>query len=438
MRTMSRVILAVGAMVVLAAGGASAQERLSRLTLEEAVSLATRENATLRAKQFEYQAVGSNEITAGLRPNPTASFLAEQFNSSDGQRQYTFSIGQPIELGDKRGRRLESARAATRVTGHELDDVKRQVTFQVKKSFNDALVAREAAALAGENLKTLDELERVQRFRAEKGDISELELLRIQVQRFAFERDAADARQALAVYAQALPARHLYVASTHQLLGEAGRRLGSFGIHDVLGFLAVEQWLFLFGDDCAQVEADPVAQLDRPFDGCPLGVRVAQPLNDGVNLLVFDLGFLGRHLQAVFVVAQLDFRRQADHCFQTQRIEFDRFHARTCVRFDFLLRDRLGNHLWHESIERLFDDALLADHALDHRARGFPAPEPGHVDSTGQATKRIVNGAVKTLLLDFDGQRNLARRQLGGGDLHSGAPSSDWRTFGQTSLLREF
>jgi cobalt-zinc-cadmium efflux system outer membrane protein len=226
MRTMSRVILAVGAMLVLAAGGATAQERLSRLTLEEAVSLATRENATLRAKQFEYQAVGANEITAGLRPNPTASFLAEQFNSSDGQRQYTFSIGQPIELGDKRGRRLESARAATRVTGHELDDVKRQVTFQVKKSFNDALVAREAAALAGENLKTLDELERVQRFRAEKGDISELELLRIQVQRFAFERDAADARQALraaliALRAVAGPDR---IAEDYDIVGDLGYR----------------------------------------------------------------------------------------------------------------------------------------------------------------------------------------------------------------------
>ena len=97
---MSRLILAVGAMVVLAAGGASAEERLSRLTLEEAVSLATRENATLRAKQFEYQAVGANEITAGLRPNPTANYLAEQFGGgSASQVQHTFSIGQPIELG---------------------------------------------------------------------------------------------------------------------------------------------------------------------------------------------------------------------------------------------------------------------------------------------------------------------------------------------------
>ncbi len=177
----------------------AAQAPLGRLSLEEAVSLAASGNPTIRAKEFERQAVTANEITAGLRPNPTASFLAEQFAGATdaSQTQYTFSIGQPIELGGKRQRRLDSARAATRVTGHELADVRRQIVFQVKKAFTDALTGRDGLALAQENLKELDELERIQRFRAERGDISELELLRIQVQRFAFERDAADARQAL-------------------------------------------------------------------------------------------------------------------------------------------------------------------------------------------------------------------------------------------------
>ena len=179
--------------------GTDAQERITRLSLNDAVNVAARENPTVRAKEFERQAVSANEITAGLRPNPTANFLAEQFGgaSDASQTQYTLSIGQPLELGGKRQRRVESARAATRVSGYELEDVRRQVTFQVKKSFGDSLVARETLALADENLKTLDDLERIQRFRAERGDISELELLRIQVQRFAFERDAADARQAL-------------------------------------------------------------------------------------------------------------------------------------------------------------------------------------------------------------------------------------------------
>jgi len=196
---MSRVIiLGLSITLSLAVETASAQERINRVTLDEAVKLATRENPTLRAKEFERQSVAANEITAGLRPNPQTSFLAEQFGGgSASQTQYTVSIGQPIELGRKRQRRLDSARAATRVTGYELADLQRQTVFQVKKAFTDILVGRETLGLAEENLKTLDELERIQRFRAEKGDISELELLRIQVQRFAFERDAADARHAV-------------------------------------------------------------------------------------------------------------------------------------------------------------------------------------------------------------------------------------------------
>ena len=83
------------------------------------------------------------------------------------------------------------------MTGYELEDVRRQILYLVKKAFTDGQTARDSLALAEQNLLSLDEVERIQRSRAEKGDISELELLRIQVQRFAFERDAVDARQAL-------------------------------------------------------------------------------------------------------------------------------------------------------------------------------------------------------------------------------------------------
>ena len=197
---MFRIVIAVCCLALLGAGAAvHAQERLSSLTLEQALRLASETNPNVRAKEFELKAVGAGEITAGLRPNPTANFLAEQFGgaSSASQTQYTINIGQPIELGGKRQRRIDSATAQTKVTAHELADLRRQIDFQVKKTFTDILVAKDALALSEQNLSALDELEKIQRLRAEKGDLSGLELLRIQVQRFAFERDAADARQAL-------------------------------------------------------------------------------------------------------------------------------------------------------------------------------------------------------------------------------------------------
>ena len=216
--------------------GAQAQERLTRLSLDEAVNLAARQNPTLRAKEFERQAVSANEITAGLRPNPTLDLGAQQFAPGGPKAggdvldltQYTVSVSQTIELGGKRERRLGSARAATRVTGYELEDVRRQLLYLVKKSFTDGQTARDSLALADQNLASLDDVERIQRVRAEKGDISELELLRIQVQRFAFERDAADARQALRAAKIALRSAMGgdRVAEDFEIVGEL--RIGEF------------------------------------------------------------------------------------------------------------------------------------------------------------------------------------------------------------------
>jgi len=67
--------------LVGAAAPVAAQAPVASLTLDEAVSLARTANPTVRAKEFEVQAVGANEITAALRPNPTANFLAEQFEA---------------------------------------------------------------------------------------------------------------------------------------------------------------------------------------------------------------------------------------------------------------------------------------------------------------------------------------------------------------------
>ena len=206
-----------------------AQPPVTRLTLDEAIAIATQENPTLRAKEQELRAAQANEITAGLRPNPTASYSAEQLGAGSGnaaEPQHTVAISQLIETGGKRQRRIDSARASSRVTSFELADVRRQVVYQVRKAFTDIQVGQAALALAAQNLQTLDDVERIQRFRAERGDISELELLRIQVQRFAFERDAADARQVVQTARVALrgvlgPAR---VAENVEIVGELGFR----------------------------------------------------------------------------------------------------------------------------------------------------------------------------------------------------------------------
>src|SRR5262249_5417594 len=139
---------------------------------------------------------GANDTTAAPGPNRVASYAAEKLGNRKVAPQHTVTLGQPIELGGKRQRRLDSARATSQVTAAELDDLRRQVEAQVKKAYTDLLVASEILNLTADSLKSLDEVEQLQRLRAEKGDISKLELTRLQLQRFAFERDLVDVRQA--------------------------------------------------------------------------------------------------------------------------------------------------------------------------------------------------------------------------------------------------
>ena len=94
----------------------------------------------------------------------------------------------------------------------------------------------------------------------------------------------ADARQALAVYAQALPPQHLYVASTHQVLGEVLLRRGSLMAAESEFRIAVDMTVGLAGADSwrtARSEASlawTLIQRDKASEGEPLLVAARSKL----------------------------------------------------------------------------------------------------------------------------------------------------------------
>jgi cobalt-zinc-cadmium efflux system outer membrane protein len=165
---------------------------LMRLSLAAALELAARDNPTLRAKGYELSATRANETTAATSPNPSFSYGRGGFNTP--RISDSVSIGTTVELGDKRERRIDSARAATRQTSYELADVQRQVMFQVKAAYTGVLQAKAVLQFTQSNLGALDEVTRLQQARFQRGDISGLELNRIRSDRFQSETDAADAQ----------------------------------------------------------------------------------------------------------------------------------------------------------------------------------------------------------------------------------------------------
>lgn len=177
------------------AGTAWAQAPLRQLSLDDAIRL-TAENQSLRARNFDLKAKQAAEITAGLRPNPQFSYSPSTLTPLRSVDN-TLSVAQTFETMGKRDLRVQSARADTRISGFQVQDFERQLAFQVKSTFVSALVAKTSLEFAQDNLKSLDEVERLQRLRFQKGDLSGLDLVRLEGQRYDFERDAADARNSL-------------------------------------------------------------------------------------------------------------------------------------------------------------------------------------------------------------------------------------------------
>jgi len=161
---------------------------IRNLTAEQAVELALERNPTLRAQSLSIVSGKANEVTAGLRPNPVFSNEAQD---------YTAAVTQLFERGDKRQRRIDSAKLSTDIATSDFTDVRRGLVFSVRKTFMDALLAKSNLELAQDNLKNFHEVEAINRIRFEKGDISGADLLKIELQKLQFQNDVADATLAL-------------------------------------------------------------------------------------------------------------------------------------------------------------------------------------------------------------------------------------------------
>src|SRR6266542_2600925 len=120
-------------------------------------------NPNLLAAGTAIQESRASEVTAGLRPNPTLSLVADEFRifhpnplQPFQNTQITPVISQLFERRGKRQLRVESARLATRIAGTDQADLERNLTFNLRDAFNRTLQAKALVALAQDNLAWYD------------------------------------------------------------------------------------------------------------------------------------------------------------------------------------------------------------------------------------------------------------------------------------------
>jgi cobalt-zinc-cadmium efflux system outer membrane protein len=153
-------------------------------------------NPTLRAGEVSIAESRAGEITAYLRPNPDFTITADQFDPFTANPYRPFAYVLPYvsasylhERQHKRELRLESARKATDIAESSQADLERTLAFSLRGAFVQTLQAKAVLKLAQEDLAYWDQVLGVSRDRYKAGDIAQIDLDRLELQRIQFESD---------------------------------------------------------------------------------------------------------------------------------------------------------------------------------------------------------------------------------------------------------
>ncbi|NBB36296.1 MULTISPECIES: TolC family protein [Pseudomonas] len=173
------------------------------LTLERALQSAFAHNPSLAAAQWEIGVAEGDRQQAGLIPNPQVSWEAE--DTRRRSRTTTLMLSQPLELGGKRGARIEVAERAQDAASIELERRRNELRADVFQAFYNSTIAQQRLLLTEQSLQLAERGLRVAQGRINAGKAAPVEAMRAQVQLSQVrlelrraERDQATAYQQLA------------------------------------------------------------------------------------------------------------------------------------------------------------------------------------------------------------------------------------------------
>ncbi len=189
------------AVVVLNSSRLQAQDSAipSRLTLQEAIRLATVRNPAIAAARNEIEALEGDSVAARQRLNPAVSFeesdLPIRTNPGRffGTQEITLRFDYEIERGGRRQLRTESAQQAVDAQKLTYQDQVRRLELEVKHAFSRIVLAKSNLETSRSILEQAERMIELNRVRLKQGDISALDLNRIEVEKLRFQDDVFQA-----------------------------------------------------------------------------------------------------------------------------------------------------------------------------------------------------------------------------------------------------
>jgi outer membrane protein, heavy metal efflux system len=193
-----RTVFAGALLGTMFSAGASAQRPM---TWDEIKARFEANNPTLSAGAIGIDEAKAEEITAFLRPNPQVTFLTDGTQIAPYHGVWEPLAGTEEQVGAsylierrrKRYLRLESAKGQTDITVSQQVDLDRNLIFALRSAFVQTLQAKAVLNVVKTNLAYWDKVLDISRTRFETGDIAQIDLDRLELQRVQFESDVQTA-----------------------------------------------------------------------------------------------------------------------------------------------------------------------------------------------------------------------------------------------------
>jgi cobalt-zinc-cadmium efflux system outer membrane protein len=170
-----------------------------RLTLAEATTLWQEQNRELQLARTAVAGAEADVLTAGQVPNPQVSLNVTQISPwsgygagpwKDKKMDNVLRLDQLVERGGKRDLRIKGADARLDASRYDLDDTGRQQLLTLQLAYFDLRLAQDKRHLAGELAAAYEKSLDTGRLRLKAGDISQVELSRLQIDKSRADNDA--------------------------------------------------------------------------------------------------------------------------------------------------------------------------------------------------------------------------------------------------------
>jgi cobalt-zinc-cadmium efflux system outer membrane protein len=185
--------------------GQGANEVPEQLEVKKALEIALANNPSLKAVRSEIEIAKADRLDATKKLNPAFSVNAEDYRLFAGDKgaffqtqEITARVDQEIEIAGKRRLRTQVADLRMHTQQATYESAALALSLEVRRAYFQGVLAQTNLEVSETILKEIDRIIELNRVRLKEGDISGVELKRVEVERLKFMDDVFAARLALA------------------------------------------------------------------------------------------------------------------------------------------------------------------------------------------------------------------------------------------------